>query len=78
MKEENDMKLGETGKFPDGQFHAGDEGELQFGVARDDNGNVHISFGKDVSWLAFPPETAIQLARLLLKHAGVKRVEIEL
>ena len=55
-----------------------DEGELQFGVARDAQGNVHINFGKDVSWLAFPPETAIQLARLLLKNAGVKKVEIEL
>lgn len=72
------MKLGATGKFPDGKMHPGDEGELRFAVAKDSRGNVHIDFGKFVSWLALPPETAIQLARLLLKHAGAKKIEIEL
>jgi hypothetical protein len=67
-----------TEKFPDGQMHPGDEGALQFGVARDSKGNVHIDFGKDVSWLAMPPQTAIQFARLLLKNAGVKKVTLEL
>lgn len=71
-------KLGETGKFPQGQLHPGDEGELQFGIARDGDGNIHLNFGKDVSWLAMPPEVAINLARLLLKHAGARKVEIEL
>lgn len=73
-----DDLLGGTGHFPDGKMHPGDEGELRFAVAKDSRGNVHINFGKDVSWLALPPETAVQLAQLLLKHAGAKKVEIEL
>lgn len=72
------QKLGATGKFPEGKSHPGDEGELCFGVSRDSEGNVHIDFGKDVTWLAMPPETAIAFAKLLLKHAGAKKVEIEL
>lgn len=72
------MKPGATGRFPDGKIHPGDEGELRFGVVKDGHGNVHLNFGKDVSWLSMPPATAIQLARALLKHAGAKKVEIEL
>ena len=70
--------IGATGKYPDGSMGPHDEGELQFGVARDSRGNVHVNFGKDVSWFALPPATAVALARLLLKHAGAKKVEIEL
>jgi hypothetical protein len=70
-------KLGATGKFPQGQLNADDEGELRFGVTRDPlDGLVHINFAKPVGWLALPPELAISFALLLLKHAGVKRVEI--
>jgi hypothetical protein len=69
-------RLGETGRFPEGKMHPGDEGELKFAVAKDSQGNVHLNFGKDVSWLAFPPSTAIELAKLLLKNAGVTKVEL--
>jgi len=40
-------------------------------------GNVQVNFGKPVAWFALPPATAIELAKLLAKHAGAKRVEIE-
>ena len=69
-------KLGATGKFPEGKLHPGDEGELNLGVARDAHGNVHLNFGKEIAWVAMPPEVAINLARALLKHAGVKRVDL--
>ena len=72
------MKLGATNKFPRGKLHPGDEGELQFAIGRDSKGLVHVNFGKDVSWFALPPETAIQLAKSLLHHAGVKKLEIQL
>jgi hypothetical protein len=36
------------------------------------------NFGKPIAWFAMPPEHAINFARLLLRHAGVKKVEIEL
>jgi hypothetical protein len=71
-------KLGATGKFPDGKLNPDDEGELTFGVACDDWGNVHINFGEPVAWLAMPPEIAINFARELLRHAGVKKFTIDL
>lgn len=66
------VQFGSTGKFPHGSLGPHDEGELIFGVARDGQGNVHVNFGKDISWFALPPPQAIALARLLLKHAGAK------
>lgn len=72
------MKIGATGKFPAGKLGPHDEGELQFGVARDSAGMVHVNFGKDVSWFAMPADAAINFARSLLKAAGARKVEIEL
>jgi len=74
----SEHKFGPTGKYPRGSLGPSDEGELRFGVAHDSQGNVIVNFGTELSWLALPPEQTIELARLLLKHAGVKKVEIEL
>lgn len=71
-------KFGPTGEYPRGSMGPHDEGAIQFGVAHDDEGKVHVNFGKPVTWFAMPPEQAIHLARLLLRHAGVRNVEIEL
>lgn len=40
------MKLGATGKFPDGSLGPHDEGALQMAVAHDSKGLVHVNFGK--------------------------------
>lgn len=70
-------KLGATGKFPQGVLNDNDEGELTIGIALDPlDGLVHLDFGKPVAWTAFSPETAVQIARTLLKHAGAKIVDI--
>jgi hypothetical protein len=75
----NPRKFGPTGRFPQGVLNAADEGELQFGIGRDPlDGLVHVDFGKPVAWFAMSPESAVGFAKLLLKHAGAKRVEIEL
>jgi hypothetical protein len=71
-------KLGATGKFPHGSFGPHDEGELRIGVTHDNRGNVHVNFGKDVSWFALPDHQAIELARLILRHAGAKQVDVTL
>jgi hypothetical protein len=63
------MALGATGKFPQGKLNERDEGELQFAVGSE-KGLVRIDFGKPVAWFALPPETAQQLAMLLLRHAA--------
>ncbi len=55
-----------------------DEGELQFGVAYDAlDGVVRVEFGKPVAWLGLPPPNAIELAKVLLKKAGAKKISIE-
>lgn len=72
------MKLGATGKYPHGMLGPSDEGALQMGVAHDSSGNVILNFGKEVSWIGMPSDQAINFARLILRHAGAKKVEIEL
>lgn len=71
-------KLGSTGGYPDGSFGPHDKGELAMAVSSDNKGNVHIDFGQtDVNWFALPAEQAVSFAKLLLHHAGVKKVTIE-
>ncbi len=62
--------FGPTGKFPDGKLSHDDDGELQFGVARSPDGNVHVNFGVAVRWIALPPAIAIDFARALLENAN--------
>lgn len=71
-------KFGATGEYPRGKLNEDDEGELQFGIAHDPTGVVHINFGKKVTWIALSPPDVVQLCTMLLKHAGAKKVEIEL
>lgn len=71
-------KFGATGKFPRGALNPYDEGGLQMGVAHDEHGNVHVNFGKRIMWFALPSDQAIELAKLILHHAGAKKVEITL
>lgn len=61
--------LGPTGKFPQGKDYSDDEGELQLGIAHDQD-NVIVNFGTPVAWLALPPSEAIQLAQAILHHAS--------
>ena len=72
------MKFGATGNYPEGSLGKGDEGELQFGVTRLPTGDVAIDFGKDVKWLAMPPETAMEFGKLLMRHAGAKKISVEI
>ncbi len=72
------QKFGATGKYPKGSLGPDDQGELSMGVTHDSKGTVILNFGKEVSWIGMPPEQAINFARLILRHAGVRKVEIEL
>lgn len=70
------MKFGPTGKFPQGMLGPSDEGELNMGIAHDSKGTVIVNFGK--AWFGLPPAQAIEFAKLIMRHAGVKKVEITL
>jgi hypothetical protein len=69
-------KLGATGKFPKGKLNKTDEGELRFAIGPHVSGGIGIEFGKAVKWIVLPKETAIQMAFLLLTHAGVKLASV--
>jgi hypothetical protein len=71
-------KFGPTGTFPLGKLNETDEGALKIGVAHDSKGNVILNFGTKVAWIGLPPEQAINFAKLIMKHAGAKKVEVEL
>lgn len=62
------IKLGPTGKFPEGKLNDGDDGELQFAVGNKD-GNVVLIFGVPTKWLAMPPDKARAFAQGLLLQA---------
>jgi hypothetical protein len=66
----DDIRLGATGRFPEGKLRADDEGELRAAIGTM-KGQVVIDFGKPVSWLSLPPEQAKALALVLLKKAAV-------
>jgi hypothetical protein len=66
------VKIGATGRFPEGKITPEDEGELQLAIGASGS-NVEIHFGTPVSWLAFPPSTARSLAAGLI--AAADRIE---
>lgn len=71
-------KFGPTHEYPHGMLGPEDRGAINVGVAHDGKGNVVVNFGSELSWFAMPPENAINFAKLILKHAGAKKIEIEL
>ncbi len=63
-----DVKLGATGRFPEGKLTESDEGEIAFGITHK-KGKVVLSFGKPVAWIGLGPAQATELAGLIRKHA---------
>lgn len=57
------MKLGQTGRFPEGKIHRTDEGELRMAVSAR-QGKVILNFGTPIAWIGLTPE----LAELLAEH----------
>ena len=63
-----DLRLGATGKFPQGKISPSDEGELRMAVG-DKEGKVFIAFGKSIEWLALDPQKAREFADLIRNRA---------
>jgi hypothetical protein len=70
-------KFGPTKDYPHGSLGPEDRGGLSIGIAHDSKGNVVINFGTDVSWIGMPPAEAINFAKLIMRHAGAKKIEVE-
>lgn len=64
------IKLGATGKFPEGKLDEDDEGELRLAIGGNaSTGLVEIHFGTQVQWMAIKPEQAIAMANTMIDHA---------
>ncbi len=57
-------------QWPEGRLNGDDDGELAFAIGPDETGTlVMLDFGKPVTWTAMPPQQAVELAQLLIRHA---------
>lgn len=75
----NKRPLGATGTFSQGRLNDDDQGDIKMAITYDPiDGVVKVDFGKPVAWLGLPPPQAMQLGKLLMKHAGAKKIEIEI
>jgi hypothetical protein len=65
-----ELKPGPTGDFPDGKISPDDDGGLVFKIIKDvENQRIILDFGKNVSWLGFLPEQALEFAKILVDDA---------
>jgi len=57
-------------EWSDGRIGPTDDGDLAFSIGpHPDRELVMIDFGKPVTFVAMPPQQAIELAQALIKHA---------
>jgi hypothetical protein len=68
QEQNKDLGLGPTGKFPAGQIHSSDKGELKLAISHKD-GKVLIAFGCPTEWVGFPKTQAVLFAETILAHA---------
>jgi hypothetical protein len=62
------MKIGSTGKFPQGKLKSDDEGEFRMAVF-EQNGKIVIDFGKKLAWIGLGKDEAIALGEMLISKA---------
>lgn len=67
---ENQKKGTAKRTYSKGRTAADDDGDIAFVVGPDDSEKfVKLDFGKAVHWVGLSPETAVELAQLLIMHA---------
>lgn len=68
--------------WSDGRLGGEDDGDLAFAVGpHPDEELVVVDFGKPVTFIAMPPQQAVELAQVLIKHAramSAQPIRIEL
>lgn len=71
MADSKPVKVGPTGKFPEGKLSEEDEGELALSIGcNHENRLVVIDFGKKVTWIGMRPDQAKEFADTILKHVA--------
>jgi hypothetical protein len=72
-------QIGIPAKNESGELPAVEQGMLRVSVTHDDTNIVRVHFGsRPIAWLGLKPDEAILMAKLLLQHAGAKKVVVEL
>lgn len=56
------------GEFPDGRLDENDQGAVSVGIGHQ-QGRVTMQFPKNLNWIGFTPEQAIDIAEMLVQHA---------
>ena len=63
-------------QWSDGRIGPEDDGDLAFAVGpHPEKELVVLDFGKDVTFVAMPPQQAVELAQCLIKHARALSTE---
>jgi hypothetical protein len=57
-----------TGEFPNGRLNADDQGAVAVAIGHQ-GGAVTMQFPKNLNWIGFTPEQAIDIAQSLIEHA---------
>jgi hypothetical protein len=64
-----DVKLGATGRFPQGNLNRHDQGELACAIYAY-QGRVIMNFSKPIAWLCLDYDGALALAEILRQRAA--------
>ena len=70
--EDENPDFGATGAYPEGKLTSSDEGEIRLGITTYE-GKVVMNFGEEMGWVAFSPNQARNISKLLKKHARKAR-----
>ncbi len=56
------------GEFPDGRLNKDDQGAIPVAIGHE-AGRVTMNFPRNLNWIGFTPEQAIDIAEMMVKHA---------
>lgn len=73
MSEDDERRLNDTmrkvfGEFPNGRLNKDDQGAMAMAIIHE-NGAVVMRFPRNLNWIGFTPEQAIDIAESLVEHA---------
>jgi len=71
FEELDKLRLGATGKFPQGKLGPQDEGEIKFSIGLSmDKKKVIMNFGKKVRWVGMNRNQAIDVGKAIIQTAN--------
>ena len=56
------------GEFPNGRLNENDQGAVAVAIGHE-NGAVTMQFPRNLNWIGFTPDQAVDIAQTLIEHA---------